>query len=151
MDAQATGPRVRPDRGRTVNGGEPGDHAGGSVLATRLAALEQRVPPPEIADVWLFPPLPDVVSSSEFLLFTRILDAETRALFSARMVPENGTPAHQVIVEHGSAPADRVPKLVSNLQRRLGHDAPARHVEIDGETERWRQLVEETRRATTSD
>jgi hypothetical protein len=134
-----------------VNGGEPGDHAGGSVLATRLAALEQRVPPPEIADVWLFPPLPDVVSSSEFLLFTRILDAETRALFSARMVPENGTPAHQVIVEHGSAPADRVPKLVSNLQRRLGHDAPARHVEIDGETERWRQLVEETRRATTSD
>lgn len=151
MDAQATGPRVRPDRGHAVNGDAAGEPAGGSVLATRLAALERRVPPPEIADVWLFPPLPDVVSSSEFLLFTRILDAETRALFSARMVPENGTPAHQVIVEHGSAPADRVPRLVSNLQRRLGHDAPARHVEIDGETERWRELVEETRRAATSD
>lgn len=151
MDAQATGPRVRPDRGRMANGGTAGESAGGSVLATRLTALEQRVPPPEIADVWLFPPLPDVVSSSEFLLFTRILDAETRALFSARMVPENGTPAHQVIVEHGSAPADRVPKLVSNLQRRLGHDAPARHIEIDGETERWRELVEETRRGARSD
>lgn len=151
MDAQATGSRVRPDRAQAVNGGTAGEPAGGSVLATRLAALEQRVPPPEIADVWLFPPLPDVVSSSEFLLFTRILDAETRALFSARMVPENGTPAHQVIVEHGSAPADRVPKLVSNLQRRLGHDAPARHIEIDGETERWRELVEETRRDTRSD
>lgn len=151
MDAQATGSRVRPDRGHAVNGDATGEPAGGSVLATRLAALERRVPPPEIADVWLFPPLPDVVSSSEFLLFTRILDAETRALFSARMVPENGTPAHQVIVEHGSAPADRVPRLVSNLQRRLGHDAPARHVEIDGETERWRELVEETRRAPTSD
>lgn len=150
MDAQATGSRVRADRGRT-NGEVPGAHAGGSVLATRLAAVEQRVPPPEIADVWLFPPLPDVVSSSEFLLFTRILDAETRALFSARMVPANGTPAYQVIVEHGTAPADRVPRLVSNLQRRLGHDAPARHIEIDGETERWRELVEETRRATPSD
>lgn len=151
MDAQATGPRVRPDRGQAANGVAAGDPAGDSALATRLAALEQRVPPPEIADVWLFPPLPDVVSSSEFLLFTRILDAETRALFSARMVPENGTPAHQVIVEHGSAPADRVPRLVSNLQRRLGHDAPARHVEIDGEAERWRELVEETRGASRAD
>jgi hypothetical protein len=120
------------------------------VLATRLAALERRVPPPEIADVWLFPPLPDVVSSSVFLLFTRILDPETRSLFSARMVPANGTPAHQVIVEHGTTPADRVPRLVSNLQRRLGHDAPARHVQIDGEPERWRELIEEARGETSS-
>ena len=41
-------------------------------LTARLGHLAQRVPPPMIADVWLFPPLPDVESSSEFLLFTRI-------------------------------------------------------------------------------
>ena len=115
----------------------------GAALATRLNDVERRVPVPRIADVWLFPPLPDVVSSSEFLLFTTMLEDETRALFSARMVPDNGVPAHQVIIEHGTAPADLMPKLVSNLQSRLGQMAPARHIPIEGELERWRQLVED--------
>ncbi|MDH3733653.1 MAG: hypothetical protein OEU54_08965 [Gemmatimonadota bacterium] len=122
------------------------DPAGnGATLATRLDDVERRVPVPRIADVWLFPPLPDVVDSSEFLLFTAILEGETRALFSARLVPENGSPAHQVIIEHGTAPADRLPRLVSNLQQRLGQPLPARHIPIAGEPDRWRRLVEETR------
>jgi hypothetical protein len=116
---------------------------GVAALATRLNEVERRVPVPRIADVWLFPPLPDVVSSAEFLLFTTMLEDETRALFSARMVPENGSPAHQVIIEHGTAPAELMPKLVSNLQDRLGQVAPARHVCIEGELERWRELVED--------
>lgn len=116
---------------------------GVSALATRLNEVERRVPVPRIADVWLFPPLPDVVSSSEFLLFTTMLEDETRALFSARMVPENGSPAHQVIIEHGTAPAELMPKLVSNLQDRLGQVAPARHVAIEGEPERWRELIDD--------
>lgn len=128
-----------------------GSGVDGAVLATRLNAVQQRVPVPEIADVWLFPPLPDVISSSEFLLFTRILDRDTRALFSARMVPANGSPSRQVIVEHGSAPADRLPKLVMALQRRLGQTIPARHVAIDGEVERWEKLLEEARVAATPD
>lgn len=116
----------------------------GSSIAARLDAVERAVPPPEIADVWLFPPLPDVESSAEFLLFTRILEGNARALYSARMVPENGTPAHQVIVEHGSVPAERVSRIVGQLQRRLGHDAPPRHVPIEGEPDRWRSLRERT-------
>ena len=122
-----------------------GHAADGAGLATRLDEVERRVPAPQIADVWLFPPLPDIVDSSEFLLFTRIIEGEIRTLYSARMVPANGSPSHQVIVEHGSAPADRLPGLVSGLQRRLGQCAPARHVVIGGEPERWRSLVEETR------
>lgn len=116
---------------------------GVAALATRLNEVERRVPVPRIADVWLFPPLPDVVSSSDFVLFTTMLEDETRALFSARMVPENGSPAHQIIIEHGTAPAELMPKLVSNLQDRLGQVAPARHVSIEGELERWRELVED--------
>ncbi|MFV1987909.1 MAG: hypothetical protein ACC682_11570 [Gemmatimonadota bacterium] len=117
----------------------------GAVLAARLTDVELCVPAPEIADVWLFPPLPDVVPSSEFVLFTRMLEGDTRALFSARMVPANGSPAHQVIVEHGSAPADLLPRLVSNLQRRLGQTTPARRITIDGQPDAWRRLVEEMR------
>lgn len=122
-----------------------GHAADGAALATRLDEVERHVPAPQIADVWLFPPLPDVVDSSDFLLFTQIVDGDTRTLYSARMVPANGSAAHQVIVEHGSAPADRMSRLVSGLQRRLGQSAPARHVAIDGELARWRSLVEETR------
>ncbi len=117
----------------------------GAVLAARLTDVERCVPALEIADVWLFPPLPDVVPSSEFVLFTRMLEGDTRALFSARMVPENGSPAHQVIVEHGSAPAEILPRLVSDLQRRLGQASPARHVTIGGEPDAWRQLLDEMR------
>lgn len=114
----------------------------GSTIAWRLNAVEHVVPPPEIADLWLFPPLPDVESSAEFLLFTRILEGNARALYSARMVPANGTPSHQVIVEHGSVPAARVSRIVGQLQRRLGHHAPPRHVPIEGEPDRWRSLLE---------
>ena len=122
-----------------------------SSLTNRLGHLAKRVPPPMIADVWLFPPLPDVESSSEFLLFTRILEDGVRGLYSARLVPENGTPAHQVVVEHGRAPADSVTKLISGLHRRLGHEVPAKHVTIAGDHDRWQVFVDETREAEASD
>ncbi len=113
-----------------------------SSLATRLSAVGERVPPPQIADVWLFPPLSDVESSAEFLLFTRIIDGDVRALYSARMVPANGRPTHQVIVEHGRVPADRVPRLVGRLQRRLRQDVPPRHVSIGGRLDHWLTFLE---------
>ncbi len=133
----ATGLRPRPDGRGAPSPGIP--------LAARLDAVGARIPPPQIADVWLFPPLPDVVSSSEFVLFTRILEGDTRAVFSARVVPANGSPAHQVIIEHGRAPADRVARLVANLQRRLGQTAAPKHVRIEGEAERWCALLEAAR------
>ncbi len=120
-------------------------------LAARLGELGQRVPPPSIADVWLFPPLPEVQSSSEFLLFTRILEGGDRGLYSARLVPANGKPAHQEVVEHGRAPADRVTKLVTGLQRRLGASVPPRHIPIEGDDERWQALLDRSREDEATD
>lgn len=139
MDAQVTRTVIRSENGSRQS------------LAARLGDLGQRVPPPQIADLWLFPPLPDVEASSEFLLFTRMLEDGGRALYSARVVPANGRPAHHVVVEHGRAPADKVARLVSGLQRRLQHPSPARHVPIEGDSERWRQLIERTREAEGAD
>lgn len=119
----------------------------GSVIETRLTGISEAVPHFEIADLWLFPPLSDVEDSSEFFLFTRFLDGNARALYSARMVPANGTPAHQVIVEHGHVPASRIPRLIGQLQRRLGRGSPPRHVIIDGEQQRWEDLLKEARAA----
>ncbi len=85
--------------------------------------------------------------SAEFFLFTRFLEGGSRGLYSARLVPANGAPAHQVIVEHGRVPAERVPKLIGQLQRRLGQGAPPRHVVIDGERGRWENLLNDARSA----
>jgi hypothetical protein len=111
-----------------------GTGTNGSGIATRLDALCKAIPHIEISELWLFPPLSDVESSAEFFLFTR-------------MVPANGAPSHQVIVEHGRVPAERVPRLIGQLQRRLGQGAPPRHVVIDGEQQRWEDLLNDARAA----
>lgn len=108
----------------------------------RLRALAGEIPPFEIAELWVFPPLADAESSAEFFLFTRYLEGERRALYSARWQRANGTPAQQVLVEHGSAPAHRIPRLVERLQRRLGGADQPRHVAVRGRETRWRELVE---------
>ena len=136
MDAKVTKDMPHVGNGTTD---DPGSRA------ARLGDLSRRIPPPRIADVWLFPPLPQVEDSFEFFLFTSILDDGGRALYSARMMPANGAPAHQVVVEHGRAPANRVPGLVAGLQKRLGQPAAVRHVPIEGDGARWEALVEQSR------
>ena len=147
----ADGSTSSPTNGAGPSSSEPGSIDPEGSLAARLGHLGQAVPPPLIADLWLFPPLPDVESSAEFLLFTRIVEDDVRALYSARLVPANGKPAHQVVVEHGRAPADRVSKLVSGLQRRLGGSAPPRHVPIEGDQERWQALLDRAREGESGD
>ena len=49
-----------------------------SELAARLHALGRSVSPVEISELWVFPPLPDIEDSGEFVLFTRVLADEMR-------------------------------------------------------------------------
>lgn len=121
--------------GRTV--------ATGSAVARRLHALTRAVSPREIAELWVFPPLAELESSAEFFLFTRFHGDERRTLYSARLRREDGSGARQVVVEHGSVPADRVPALVERLQRRLGDDGRPFHVAIEGSDARWAELFGE--------
>ncbi|MCL7962690.1 MAG: hypothetical protein M8860_07550 [marine benthic group bacterium] len=66
-------------------------------LATRLHALGRRVSPIEICDLWVFPPLPDVEESGDFVLFTRVLADEMRRVcaveFTDPPASSNGTHA----------------------------------------------------------
>lgn len=62
-----------------------------SDLALRLRELGRHVSPDQISDVWIFPPLPDMEGSAEFLLFTRFLPEEMRRLCAAELAsPRNG-------------------------------------------------------------
>lgn len=125
--------------------GRMADDTGQLPFASRLSELSRMVPPPEIAELWVFPPLADVQASGEFFLFTRYLDDDSRRVYSSRLLPANGAPARQVVVEHGTVPADRVQRLVGRLQHRVGQSKAPRHVVIDGETGRWEALVAEAR------
>lgn len=137
-------------------------------LAERLRDVGRAVAPREIGELWIFPPLEDVEESAEFLLFTRIADGERRRLYSARMGRGNGADSdgagddgapvdgaagdervngdrRQRITDHGSIPADRVPRLVERFRRRIedeGHDPV--HVAVEGTPERWRAMLPST-------
>ena len=62
----------------------------GTSVASRLRDLGRRVTPTEISDIWVFPPLPHLEGSGEFLLFTRILPDEMRHLCGAEFVEWTG-------------------------------------------------------------
>lgn len=112
-----------------------------STLEGLLQALGRVVPPSEISELWVFPPLAEVDASAEFLLFTRFRPDERLDLYSARLLPENGSPARQVVVEHGSVPPEKLPGLVGRFRRRLGEERDPVHVLIDGRSSLWEELL----------
>lgn len=124
-------------------------------VANRLRSLAESVSPIEIAELWVFPPLAELESSAEFFLFTRFHGEERRILYSARLRRENGNGSggRQVVVEHGSVPADRVPRLVERLQKRLGRNGQGQpfHAVIEGSLARWSAVAGKVENGAASD
>lgn len=58
-------------------------------VSLRLRQLQTRVPPTEIGELWVFPPLDEPEGTREFVLFTRFGDNGTRRLYSARIPPSD--------------------------------------------------------------
>lgn len=141
--------------------------AASAPVIERLRDVERRMDPAEIAGVWIFPPLPDLEESSEFVLLSRYLDDGRLRLYTsglrrrARKVESaeraageagggsgsEGGPsapppgADHEVTEHGAVPADRLPRLLDRFRRRIDQEADPRHVAIGGSRERWEALV----------
>lgn len=113
-------------------------------LAERLRHLGEAIPPSEIAELWIFPPMVELENSSEFFIFTRFFNGKGRRVYSAGLSGiAEGEPIavdDQEILEHGSVPHDRIPRLVERFQRRLGENREPRHLIIEGCEERWATL-----------
>jgi len=113
-------------------------------LAERLRHLGEAIPPSEIAELWIFPPMVELENSCEFFIFTRIYNGKGRRVYSAGLsgiVDADPVPVDdQEILEHGSVPHDRVPRIVERFQRRLGENREPQHLIIEGCEERWATL-----------
>lgn len=114
-------------------------------LAERIRHLGEAVPPAEIAELWIFPPMVELENSSEFFIFTRFFNGQGRRVYSAGLsgvADADPVPVDdQEILEHGSVPHDRVPRLVERFQRRLGENREPHHLIIEGCEERWATLL----------
>lgn len=113
-------------------------------LTERLKHLGEAIPPSEIAELWIFPPMVELENSSEFFIFTRFFNGKGRRVYSAGLngiADADPVPVDdQEILEHGSVPHDRVPRLVERFQRRLGENREPHHLIIEGCEERWTKL-----------
>ena len=108
--------------------------------AGRLRRLAGRIPPDELSEVWVFPPLEDVEDSDEFHLFTRRMGDGVFRVCAAEFSGENGKSEARVTV-YGAVPEARVPRLVAGFRDRLGDGREPLYLPIFGSLERWRLAV----------
>ncbi len=103
----------------------------------RLRKLAGSIPPEELSEVWVFPPLPDLEDSEEFVLFTRRVADGVFRVCAAEFA---GGETVRVTV-YGAVPETRVMNLVAGFRRRLGDRRDPLYLPIFGSSDRWRLVV----------
>lgn len=121
-----------------------------SPAADALAAFAERVPPERIERVWLFPPRKVGERDSALAVFTLLPEVgERRPILTLRYeVARGGGKAMRtdVVQEQGSAPAERVQRVIEGVVRRLGGEtALPDAVAVEGLRERWNELLDRLR------
>lgn len=134
------------------------------LTAARLRRLAGRIPPDELSEVWVFPPLEDIEGSDEFHLFTRRMSEGVYRVCAAEF-PGNGgkgdaeggsdgsatgasastgdgkKAGEPRVTVYGAVPESRVPRLVAGFRDRLGDGREPLYLPIYGSLERWRLAV----------
>ncbi len=138
------------------------------LTAARLRRLAGRIPPDELSEVWVFPPLEDIEGSDEFHLFTRRMSEGVYRVCAAEFPGDggkdgaadgaNGSAAGSAtgssattgdgekageprVTVYGAVPESRVPRLVAGFRDRLGDGREPLYLPIYGSLERWRLAV----------
>jgi len=105
--------------------------------AGRLRYLAGRIPPEELSEVWVFPPLDDVEGSDEFHLFTRRMSEGVYRVCAAEFAGE----AQARVSVYGAVPESRVQRVVDGFRDRLGESREPLYLPIFGSVARWRLAV----------
>ncbi|MGD8496438.1 MAG: hypothetical protein PVF05_09635 [Gemmatimonadales bacterium] len=105
--------------------------------AGRLRYLAGRIPPEELSEVWVFPPLDDIDGSDEFHLFTRRMSEGVYRVCAAEFAGD----AQARVSVYGAVPESRVQRVVDGFRDRLGESREPLYLPIFGSVERWRLAV----------
>lgn len=127
--------------GNGMNGNGARAHEMGETIseetAGRLRVLAGRIPPEELSEVWVFPPLDDVEGSDEFHLFTRRMSEGVYRVCAAEFAGD----AQARVSVYGAVPESRVQRVVDGFRDRLGESREPLYLPIFGSVERWRLAV----------
>lgn len=119
-------------------------------LPALLEGLAPRLDVSTIDDLYLFPTRRVQGTESTVFVFSvhdaedrrRVLTAHLRATRNKR-----GEPTIETNVdEHATAPAERIPRVIEGVLKRLSEDfaaTPPSHCRIEGDPERWRALIDQ--------
>lgn len=118
-------------------------------LPALLEGLARQIDVSTVDELYLFPTRRVQGVESTVFVFSvhdkedrrRVITAHLRATRNKRGEPTIDTR----IDEHAITPADRIPRVIEGVLRRLGDElspTPASHCRIDGSHERWQALVD---------
>jgi hypothetical protein len=124
--------------------------ADGGSLPVLLEGLAARVPASTIDEMYLFPTRRVQGVESTVFVFSvhdaderrRVITAHVRAIRNKRGEPI----VESKLDEHATTPADRIPRVIEGVLRRLSEEfaaTPPSHCRIEGSTERWRALIDQ--------
>jgi hypothetical protein len=118
-------------------------------LAAAVRMLGERLGPESLDRLWIFPPRVRGRKEWGLVAATRFHPEipERRLLFTAPYSAErtrNGPAVESTLNEEGEAPPDRFPRVMEGVVRRAGEElGEPKEVEIGGDPERFRTLLEE--------
>lgn len=117
-------------------------------LFALLRTIAGEVGVERIDRVWIFPTRRIESGETAVVVVTAVppLEEDRRRVYAAHYTaPADAAQPRLAVDEFGSAPADRIGRLVEDVAERLKDEpaAPPRSVRIDGDPARWHELLHE--------
>ena len=124
-----------------------GDPGVPDAVARALRALESQVAAPRLDRLWIFPPLRTGRRETGVVAAGCYTESARRLLVTLAYRSEEtgkGIAFESTFQEEGEAPADRLPRIMEGVVRRLdGGAGEPRSVRVDGDADAFRQIVQE--------
>jgi hypothetical protein len=126
--------------------GEPGDDLPDAPLFALLRTVEAEIEVERIDRIWVFPPRRLEAGETAVVVVGAYVEAhpDRRRVYATHYTVATDAPEPRLVLdEFGTAPADRVGRLVEDVVERIKDgpaDAPATH-RIEASPERWHEVL----------
>lgn len=130
------------------NGDEESDGLPDAPLFALLRTLAEEIAAPRIDRVWIFPPRRIEIGETAVVVVAAFTETEAdrRRVYAAHYTALDDSDEHRLAVdEYGTAPADRVGRLVEEVVERIkeGPAGAPRSMRVEGDERRWDTILHE--------